>query len=132
MLFSTFENTLPCLMSLLSVQNPTCMAEWSKYKQNKHGLVVIGGDSRSRGREFESQSGRYFLHLSKKYCWNKPRRNEKEAGDSPFYIFCFQIITISIWSLEDDPIATYFFNIWPFTTMILCVIAYFFPNAILS
>ena len=42
-------------MSLLSVQNPTCMAEWSKYKQNKHGLVVIGGDSRSRGREFESQ-----------------------------------------------------------------------------
>ena len=95
-------------------------------------MFIGGGDSRSRGREFESQSGRYFLHLSKKYFWNSPRRNEKEAGDSPFYIFCFQIITISIWSLEDDPIATYFFNIWPFTTMILCVIAYFFPNAILS
>ena len=31
-----------------------------------------------------------------------------------------------------DPIATYFFNIWPFTTMIICVIAYFLPNAILS
>ena len=49
-------------------------------------MFIGGGDSQSRGREFESQLGRYFLHLSKKYCLNKPRRNEKEAGDSLLYI----------------------------------------------
>ena len=49
------------------------------------GLVVMGGDSRSKGREFESRHhilNGHFCFVVKFYnvCLKRPKINEKEAG----------------------------------------------------
>ena len=56
------------------------------------GLVVMGGDSCSKGHEFESQrqilDGHYFTLICCKNCivWLKrPKITEKEAGVGPFF-----------------------------------------------
>ena len=57
------------------------------------GLVVMGRDSRSEGRGFESQyhtlDGHFFTHICCKncndVCLKRPKLNEKEAGVGPFF-----------------------------------------------
>ena len=56
------------------------------------GLVVMGGDSCSKGHAFESQrqilDGHYFTLICCKNCivWLKrPKKTEKEAGVGPFF-----------------------------------------------
>ena len=50
------------------------------------GLVVMGRDSRSKGRGFESLDG-HFLHIFvvKIVGLKKLKINEKEAGVGPFF-----------------------------------------------
>ena len=56
------------------------------------GLVVMGGDSCSKGRKFESQHCRLDGHFSHEFVvnffmddWKGPKINEKEAlDDGPF------------------------------------------------
>ena len=55
------------------------------------GLVVMGGDSRSKGRGIESQrrilDGHFFTLICCKnciVCLKRPKINEKEAGVGPF------------------------------------------------
>ena len=55
------------------------------------GLVVMGVDSRSDGRGFESRhcmDTTFFKLICCKnciVCLKRPKMNEKEAGDSPFF-----------------------------------------------
>ena len=61
---------------------------------NTHpGLVVMGGDSRSKGREFESWhrilDGHFFTYLFVVrfvMCDGKDEKNEKESGVGTFFI----------------------------------------------
>ena len=67
-----------------------------KYKENFYhggspGVVVMGGDWRSRGREFESRhcvlDGSFFTFICCKSCtvaWTVHKINEKEAEDGPY------------------------------------------------
>ena len=51
------------------------------------GIVVIGGDSRERGREFESLDGldtRWVIFSRADWCLKRPKMNGKEAGDGSF------------------------------------------------
>ena len=55
------------------------------------GLVVMGRDSHSKGRGFESQhrilDGHFFTYICCKncnVCLKRPKINEKEAGVGPF------------------------------------------------
>ena len=49
------------------------------------GLVVMGRDSCSEGRGFESQyTGWTFFHIVKIVMFEKTKINQKEAGDGPF------------------------------------------------
>ena len=56
------------------------------------GLVVLGRDSRSEGRRFESRHHILDAHLftyiccknCNDVCMKRPKINEKEAGDGPF------------------------------------------------
>ena len=54
------------------------------------GLVVMGGDSRSEGRGFESRhrilDGHFFTYCKNcNVCLKRPKINEKEAGVGPFF-----------------------------------------------
>ena len=57
------------------------------------GLVVMGGDSGSEGRGFESRcrilDGHFFTLICCKivlmFVWERPKINEKEAGGGPFF-----------------------------------------------
>ena len=54
--------------------------------------MVLGRDSRSEGRGFESRhcilNGHFFTYICCKncnVCLNRPKINEKEAGVGPFF-----------------------------------------------
>ena len=58
------------------------------------GLVVMGGDSHSKGRGFKSQHrildgldifSHWFVVKIVLFVWKTPKINEKEAGDGPFF-----------------------------------------------
>ena len=57
------------------------------------GLVVMGGDSRSKSHGFESQhcilDGHFFTYIFVvkicNVCLKRPKINEKEAGVGPFF-----------------------------------------------
>ena len=59
------------------------------------GLVVMGGDSRSKGRGFESRRlipdgldifSHWFDVKIVLFVWKRLKINEKEAGDGPFFL----------------------------------------------
>ena len=57
-----------------------------------HGLVVMGRDSGSEGRGFESRhrilDGHFFTYICSKnciVCLKRPKINEKESGVGPFF-----------------------------------------------
>ena len=56
-----------------------------KIRQNgSTALGVMGGDSCSKGRGFESQNGLFsHLFVAKSYCVLENKTNEKEARDGP-------------------------------------------------
>ena len=61
-------------------------------KGGSPGLVVMGRDSRSCGRGFESRhhilDGHFFTYIcceNCNACLKRPRINEKEAGIGPFF-----------------------------------------------
>ena len=55
------------------------------------GIVVMGWNSQSKGRGFESQLDGYFSHyfvvkLHWFLFWKRPKINEKETGAGPFFL----------------------------------------------
>ena len=52
------------------------------------GLMVMGGDSHSKGRGFESRhrilDGHFFTYICH-VCLKRPKINKKEAGVGPFF-----------------------------------------------
>ena len=64
--------------------------KYSKSSMHASGLVVMGGDSYSEGRVFESHhcllDGHFFTLTCKNFnvCLKRPKINEIEAGDGPF------------------------------------------------
>ena len=83
--FSLFPHMLSLTLSFSFSQAHTCSLGGSP------GLVVMGVDSRSNGRGFESRyrilDGHFTLICCKKIivCLKRPKINEKEAGVGPFY-----------------------------------------------
>ena len=68
---------------------------YSKYVGGSPGLVVMGGDSCSKGREFESLhhmlDGHFFTSICCENCnvwFEKTKINEKEAEDGHFKKIC--------------------------------------------
>ena len=83
------------VFSKLQQQIPTLYSHNNNYVTKyccNSGLVVMGGDSSSQGRWFESQRHILDEHFFTLICcksvlmfvWKRPKINKKEAGDSPF------------------------------------------------
>ena len=74
---------------LLSTFNQIFYTTNCKLQSRSPGLVVMGGDSRSKGCEFESGppilDGYFFTYLFVMCVW-KDEINEKEAGVSPVFL----------------------------------------------
>ena len=67
------------------------------------GLVVMGVDSRSKGRGFESQrrilDGHFFTLICCKnciVCLKRPKINKKEAGVGPIFLKKKKLITVEV------------------------------------
>ena len=77
------------------------------------GLVVMGGDSCSKGDGFESQGCilvEYLSHLfveKLQSLFEKTKINEKEAGDGPFFARTSLYLGTSQWSNGVNPTLSY-------------------------
>ena len=85
---------LLCLLLVISNKCKICVTNKREILGGSPGLVVMGGESRSKGRGFDSRhpilDGHFFTIFHKLFvvkicnvCLKRPKINEKEAGVGP-------------------------------------------------